>query len=275
MFYEQVQQSVQYLQARMPSRPSIGIILGSGLGALVDDMTDCFTIPYAEIPHFPRSTVAGHAGNLVLGKLGNQTVLAMQGRFHYYEGFSMKELTYPVYVLRGLGIETLLVTNAAGGINRTFAPGDLMLLTDHINLMGTNPLLGPNDERFGPRFPDLSEPYHPHLIAMAQRAADTLGIPCKQGVYLATTGPSYETAAEIRAFAALGADAVGMSTVPEVITANYLGMQVLGISCITNMATGIAETKHTHEEVVRIANESSGRLCTWVRTLIARWDEFH
>lgn len=273
MFYERVMESAAYLTAILPERPTIGIILGSGLGGLVDLMENTTVIPYETIPNFPRSTVAGHAGNLVFGYLGKQAVLAMQGRFHYYEGFSMRDVTYPVYVMKQLGIESLIVTNAAGGINRDFAPGDLMLLTDHINFLGTNPLIGANDERFGPRFPDLSEAYSGALIANAKRVAEKLGITYRTGVYLATTGPSYETAAEIRAFAAMGADAVGMSTVPEVIVANYLGMDVLGISCITNMATGIAVTKHSHAEVVRIANESSARLCSWVKALVERWDQ--
>ena len=273
MFYKQVTDSAAYLRSVLPCRPTIGIILGSGLGGLVDQMDRKTVIPYETIPHFPRSTVAGHAGNLVFGYLGKQSVLAMQGRFHFYEGFSMREVTYPLYVMKQLGIENLIVTNAAGGINRDFAPGDLMLLTDHINFLGTNPLMGPNDERFGPRFPDLSEAYSKGLLRKAEAVAKELEIAYRTGVYLATTGPSYETAAEIRAFSAMGADAVGMSTVPEVIVANYLGMEVLGISCITNLATGIAVTKHSHAEVVRIANESSARLCGWVKALVERWDQ--
>lgn len=273
MFYERVMESTAYLKDRLPRQAQIGIILGSGLGGLVDLMENKTVIPYESIPNFPRSTVAGHAGNLVLGDLGSQTVLAMQGRFHFYEGFSMREVTYPLYVMKQLGIDSLIVTNAAGGINRNFAPGDLMLLTDHINFLGTNPLIGSNDERFGPRFPDLSEAYAAVLIEKAKSIANNLGILYQTGTYLATTGPSYETGAEIRAFAAMGADAVGMSTVPEVIVANYLGMKVLGISCITNMATGIAVAKHSHTEVMRIANESSARLCAWVKALVEQWDQ--
>lgn len=273
MFYKNVSGSAEYISSRLRELPELGIILGSGLGGLVKEIRDAVVIPYEDIPHFPRSTVAGHAGNLVVGNLGGRTVAAMEGRFHYYEGFSMKEVTYPLYVMQLLGVKSLIVTNAAGGINPAFVPGDLMLLTDHINFLGTNPLMGPNDPRFGPRFPDLSEAYSKRLIAGACAVADRLGIAHKQGTYLATTGPSYETAAEIRAFAALGADAVGMSTVPEVIVANYLGMEVLGISCITNMATGIAVNKHSHEEVVRIANESSERLCAWVHALVTGWDQ--
>ena len=272
MFYAKVMESVAFLKDVLPCQPEIGVILGSGLGGLVDLMEEPIFIPYASVPNFPCSTVAGHAGNLVFGKLGTHTVLAMQGRFHYYEGFTMREVTYPIYVMQQLGLRSLIVTNAAGGINREFRPGDLMLLTDHINFLGDNPLIGSNDERFGPRFPDLSEAYSGKLIAIAADTAEQMGISYRTGVYLATTGPCYETAAEIRAFASMGADAVGMSTVPEVIVANYLGMEVLGISCITNMATGIATTKHSHEEVVRIANESSSKLCSWVKHIIENWN---
>ncbi len=268
MFYDRVSESAAYLRAALPILPQIGIILGTGLGGLVDRMEDTTVIPYTDIPNFPRSTVEGHAGNLVCGLLGGRPVLAMQGRFHYYEGFPMREVTYPIYVMKLLGIRTLIVTNAAGGINQDFRPGDLMLLTDHINLLGTNPLIGPNDERFGPRFPDLSEAYSRRLLEQARTAAQALGISWREGVYLATTGPSYETAAEIRAFASLGADAVGMSTVPEVIVANYLGMEVLGISCITNLATGIATVKHSHAEVMHTADLSSQALCSWVEALV-------
>ena len=273
MFYEKVLASAEYIRSRISCQPAIGIILGSGLGALVDIMEDKTIIPYADIPNFPQSTVAGHAGNLVIGRIGSQIVAAMQGRFHYYEGFEMKEVAYPVYVMKLLGIENLIVTNACGGINRSFAPGDLMIIEDYINLLGRNSLIGPNDERFGPRFPDMSEAYSKALIAKAEAAAERLGIEVKHGVYALFSGPCFETAAEIRAYAALGADVVGMSTVPETTAANYLGMKVLGISCITNMATGIAVKKHAHEEVLRIANESSSRLCSWVEQLIRDWDK--
>lgn len=273
MFYDKLMESAEYIRERIKEAPSIGVILGSGLGGLVDVMEDRTVIPYAEIPNFPQSHVAGHAGNLVVGRIGREVVAAMQGRFHFYEGFEMKEVAYPVYVMKLLGVESLIVTNACGGINRSFAPGDLMLLTDYINMLGTNPLVGPNDERLGVRFPDMSEPYSHELMEKAVRAADQLGIAYKKGVYAIFSGPCYETAAEIRAYERLGADAIGMSTVPETIVANYLGMKVLGIACITNMATGIAKEKHTHEEVVRIANESSERLCDWVKRLLADWRE--
>ncbi len=270
-FYDKVKESADYVKSRMNQNPTIGIILGSGLGSLVDIMEDKTVIPYADIPGFPRSHVVGHAGNLVIGRIGTETIAAMQGRFHYYEGFEMKEVTYPVYVMKLLGIEHLIVTNACGGINRNFVPGDLMILTDYINMLGKNSLIGRNDERFGVRFPDMSEAYSQDLIRKAEAAAEKLGIDYKKGVYAIFSGPCYETAAEIRAYAGLGADAIGMSTVPETIAANYLGMKVFGIACITNMATGIATTKHTHEEVVRIANESSSRLCSWVKQILLDW----
>ncbi|MDO5422693.1 MAG: purine-nucleoside phosphorylase [Eubacteriales bacterium] len=272
MFYDMVKESAEYIRQKTERRPTIGVILGSGLGGLVDIMEEKTVIPYSDIPHFPQSRVAGHAGNFVIGRIGNAVVAAMQGRFHFYEGFAMKEVTYPIYVMKLLGIESLLVTNACGGINPSFAPGDLMLLTDYINMLGTNPLIGENDERFGVRFPDMSEAYSRKLIEKAESIADALHIPYKKGVYAIFPGPCYETAAEIRAYARLGADAIGMSTVPETIAANYLGMNVLGIACITNMATGIAKEKHTHEEVVRIANESSQKLCSWVKTIVENWN---
>lgn len=274
-FYDKVKESAEFIQGKIGKKgeaPSIGVILGSGLGSLVDMMEEKTVIPYQEIPNFPQSNVAGHAGNLVIGRIGNKVVAAMQGRFHFYEGFAMKEVTYPIYVMKLLGIEHLVVTNACGGINRSFVPGDLMILTDYINMLGTNPLIGENDERLGVRFPDMSEAYSRELMEMAEKKAEELGIDYKKGVYAIFCGPCYETAAEIRAYERLGADAIGMSTVPETIVANYLGMKVLGIACITNMATGIAKEKHTHEEVVRIANESSDKLCAWVKKMIGEWD---
>ena len=271
MFYEKVKESAQFIESRTALRPTIGIILGSGLGSLVDMMEERTVIPYKEIPNFPQSHVEGHAGNLVIGRIGQEIIAAMQGRFHYYEGFTMKEVTYPIYVMKILGIENLIVTNACGGINRDFAPGDLMLLTDYINMLGNNSLIGENDERFGVRFPDMSEAYSRELMQKAERTAERLGLSYQKGVYAIFSGPCYETAAEIRAYERLGADAIGMSTVPETIAANYLGMKVLGIACITNMATGLAKTKHSHEEVMRIANESSEKLCSWVREIFVEW----
>lgn len=272
MFYEKVKESADFIRERIDKMPSTGVILGSGLGSLVDKMEDKIIIPYKEIPNFPQSSVEGHAGNLVIGRMGKEIVAAMQGRFHFYEGFTMKEVTYPIYVMKLLGVKNLIVTNACGGINRAFVPGDLMLLTDYINMLGNNPLIGENDERLGVRFPDMSEAYSLELLAKAEETAKALGIAYQKGVYAIFSGPCYETAAEIRAYERLGADAIGMSTVPETIVANYLGMKVLGIACITNMATGIAREKHTHEEVVRIANESSSKLCAWVEKLLLDWD---
>lgn len=272
MFYEKVKESADFIRERTDKMPSLGVILGSGLGSLVDIMEEKTVIPYPEIPNFPQSSVAGHAGNLVIGRMGKEIIIAMQGRFHFYEGFTMKEVTYPIYVMKLLGVKNLIVTNACGGINRAFVPGDLMLLTDYINMLGNNPLIGENDERLGVRFPDMSEAYSLELLAKAEETAKALGIAYQKGVYAIFSGPCYETAAEIRAYERLGADAIGMSTVPETIVANYLGMKVLGIACITNMATGIAKEKHTHEEVVRIANESSSKLCAWVEKLLLDWD---
>ncbi len=270
-FYEQVRQAADYIREGTDLRPKTAIILGSGLGELAEHIQDAEIIPYREIPGFPASSVAGHAARLVFGRIGENEVVAMQGRFHYYEGYSMKELCLPLYVLRQLGAEDLVVTNACGAVNAAFAPGDLMLITDHINFSGRNPLMGPNDERFGPRFPDMSEAYDKNLCAFARETAASLEIPLQEGVYAFYSGPSFETAAEIRAYKALGADTVGMSTVPETITAVYLGMRVLGLSCITNMATGIAEKKHSHEEVLLTASKSAERFCALAEALLRDW----
>lgn len=271
MFYEKVKESADFICERISIKPVIGIILGSGLGSLVDHMENKEVLPYSEIPHFPQSHVEGHAGNLVFGTIGNQPLVVMQGRFHYYEGFSMKEVTYPIYVMKLLGVKDLIVTNACGGINRNFKPGDLMIIDDFINTLDVNPLIGDNDERFGVRFPDMSEPYSLALRTKAKNTADRLDIPYREGVYTLFQGPYYETAAEIRMYERAGSDAIGMSTVPETIAANYLGIRVLGIACITNMATGIAKEKHSHEEVVKMANKSSEQLCRWVETLLKEW----
>jgi len=271
--FGKLEETVASVRERTERTPTVGVILGSGLGQLVDRMTDCEAIDYRDLPHFPTTTVAGHAGKLVLGNIGNVQVAALQGRFHYYEGHDMRTVAYPTAFLKHFGVKTLIVSNSAGGINRDFAPGDLMLITDHINLFATNPLIGLNDERLGPRFPDMTEAYSPRLIGIADSAAGEMGLKFRRGVYAGLSGPCYETAAEIRYLAHGGADAVGMSTVPEVIAARYLGLEVLGISCITNMATGIATVKHAHEEVVRIANEASERFCAVVAATIARLGE--
>ena len=271
MYYDDVQRAAAFVMQQTAYRPEIAVILGSGLGDFVNRMERAEMIPYAAIPGFPASDVAGHADQLVFGRIGGREVAGMQGRFHYYEGFTMKQLTFPVFVLRQLGVKNLIVTNACGGINESFAPGDLMLITDHINLLGNNPLIGPNDERFGPRFPDMSEVYDRRLIKHAKDTAKELSIAVREGVYALFPGPCYETAAEIRAYKVLGADAIGMSTVPEATAARYLGMNVLGIACITNMATGISKTKHSHAEVLAIANASSKRFCSLIEGILLNW----
>lgn len=267
--YNKVLESADYIKNHTTyKRYDVAIVLGSGLGKLIDSLEDKEYVYYKDIPHFPQSTVAGHEGRLVLGTVNGVTVLAMQGRFHYYEGYTMKEVTYPIYVMKLLGIEKLILTNACGGINLTFEPGTLMLITDFINLFGDNPLIGVNDERFGARFVDMSEPYDLKWIEKASIIGDTLNVNYKQGIYAGFIGPYYETAAEILSIKTQGADAVGMSTVPETIAANYLGLRVLGISCITNMATGIQKQKHSHQRVVEIAEKSSVSLCQWVTKII-------
>lgn len=234
--------------------PKVGIVLGSGLGGLADQIEQPCVLPYRDLPGFVPSTAPGHAGQLLLGHIGTVPVVCMQGRLHYYEGYRMEDIIFPVRVMKALGVQVLILTNAAGGVNLSYRPGDLMLLTDHINLLGTNPLIGPNDEETGPRFPDLSHVYTPALRKLALQAADECGISLQQGVYLAATGPSYETPAEIRMFRTLGADAVGMSTVPEAIAAAHCGLQVLGFSLITNMGAGILDQPLSSEEVIRTAD---------------------
>ncbi|MDR5710437.1 MAG: purine-nucleoside phosphorylase [Armatimonadota bacterium] len=266
--WERVQEATSAIEERVRIRPEIGIVLGTGLGALVEHVERAGTVPYAEIPHFPRPTVEGHAGELVLGSLEGKSVAILRGRVHLYEGHSPQEVVFPVRVLHGLGCRLLLVSNAAGGLNREWRAGDLMVISDHINLQGTNPLLGPNDERLGPRFPDMSRAYDPELVALAERCALEERIPLRRGVYVAVLGPSYETPAELRMLRLLGADAVGMSTVPEVIAARHLGMRVLGISAITDMATGEVVQPVTHEEVLRVARELEPRFVRLVRRIL-------
>ena len=236
-------------------KPEIGIILGSGLGELADEYCDC-AISYNDIPNFIKSTVKGHKGRLVFAEINGKKVVMMQGRNHFYEGHKMSEITFPVKVMRKLGVKTLILTNAAGAVNESFRPSDLMIITDHINNMGSNPLIGPNDDTLGERFPDMSEVYKKYLIEIAENCAKKLGIEIQKGVYWANSGPSYETPAEINAYRMLGADAVGMSTVPEAIVANYCGMDILGISCITNSASSSTGAKLSHEEVVETANKA-------------------
>jgi len=266
--YEKAQRSADLIKIRIKKRPKIAVVLGSGLGDLISCFTEKEELKYSEIPFFPVSTVKGHKGALLAGNLEGKEVFALEGRIHFYEGYSMQEVCFPFYVLKLLGVEKVILTNACGGVNYRFAPGELMLITDFINMMGSNPLIGRNDERFGPRFPDMTEPYSNELLSLAKKVAGEREIPYKEGVYLSFMGPCYETAAEIRAFASMGADAVGMSTVPETIVCNYLGIKVLAIGCITNMATGIQTVKHSHERVLEIAQKSGDTLSEWLRGVI-------
>ncbi len=246
---EKIEEARHFLKWSGCDQPEFGLILGSGLGELAEEITDSITVDYKDIPHWGVSTVAGHAGKLVYGNLGGHKVLALQGRFHYYEGNPMEVVTFPVRVMKALGCEGVIVTNAAGGIG--YGPGTLMAITDHINMTGTNPLIGPNLDDFGPRFPDMSKAYTPEYRQIAHEVAEKAGIKLDDGVYIGVSGPTYETPAEIRAFKTLGADAVGMSTVPEVIVAAHSGLKVLGISAITNHAAGFQEELN-HEEVVEV-----------------------
>lgn len=247
---QEIKQSAEFMKEKVKNLPEIGLILGSGLGVLADEIENPVKIPYEDIPNFPVSTVEGHAGQLVFGTLKGANVAAMQGRFHFYEGYDMKKVTFPVRVLKEMGVKTIIVTNAAGGVNESFQPGDLMIISDHINNMGTSPLIGPNDSDLGVRFPDMSQAYSRDLRTLAKNAASELGIKVQEGVYVGNTGPAYETPAEVRLARVLGGDAVGMSTVPEVIVANHAGMNVLGISCISNMAAGILDQPLSHDEVM-------------------------
>lgn len=252
--FDNAKKAASYLENKGIENVEVGLILGSGLGELADEIENPIVIPYTEIPSFPVSTVAGHAGQLVYGTLGGKRVLALQGRFHYYEGYSMNEVTFPVRVMRFLGTESIIVTNAAGGVNKEFSPGDLMLITDHINSFGTNPLIGPNDEQFGVRFPDLTQAYDLDYQNIAKEVANELELSLKEGVYYGVTGPTYETPAEVRMIQKVGGDAVGMSTIPEVIVARHAGMRVVGISCISNLAAGMGETLN-HEDVIEVTTK--------------------
>jgi purine-nucleoside phosphorylase len=261
------------IRKRTQLQPSVGLILGSGFSPLADAVEDGVSIPYDEIPHFPVATVAGHLGRLILGRLEGREVVVMQGRVHYYEGYSMAETTFPVRLMQVLGIETLFVTNAAGGLVKEFRAGDLMLITDHINLIGMgglNPLRGPNLDEFGPRFPDMSHPYDPHLQALARQAAAEADIPLQEGVYVCLAGPSFESPADVRFLRLIGADAVGMSTVPEVIVARHGGTRVLGISGISNVlpAEGAPPAETTHEEVLEAGQMLAPRLEAVVRGVL-------
>jgi len=251
--YDATKACADWLTERIPRAPKMALVLGSGLGFLADSFEDPTAIDYHDIPNFPQTSVIGHAGRLVFGHFEGHDVVAMQGRFHSYEGFSPQEIAFPIRVMKLLGCERLLVTNSAGGVNSDYYPGDLMLIRDHINLTGANPLEGPNDERFGPRFPDMSDPYSFGLRRIAMDVARERGQRLRTGVYASVRGPSYETPAEVRMLRRMGADAVGMSTVFEVITARHTGIEILGISCITNMASGLSEEELSHDEVTETA----------------------
>lgn len=265
------EESAAWVQTRYPHPISVVAVLGSGLGDLAETLQNAVQVPYTDIPGFPASTVVGHAGKLCLGEFAPGLHSAcLQGRFHFYEGHPMEKVIYPLRVLKLLGAKTLIVTNSAGGINPNFKAGDLMLIEDHINLMGCNPLVGENLEAFGPRFPDMSEAYTPRLRELAQRKAQALGIPLQKGVYCAVSGPSYETPAEVRMIRMLGGDAVGMSTVPEVIVANQMGMQVLGISCITNTAAGVVPGHRlSHQEVIEAAEKAKIHFSKLLQSVVA------
>jgi purine-nucleoside phosphorylase len=252
-YFDRVQQAADWIRERVAATPGVAIVLGSGLGDFAAVLRDSATLPYTAIPNWPASAVVGHAGTLVVGTHQGRPVAALSGRAHYYEGHDLRTVTFGTRVMGALGVRTLILTNAAGGINLDFKPGTLMLMEDHINLMGSNPLVGPNDERFGPRFPDMTEVYSTRLRALAEEAARAASVPLARGVYVGLHGPSYETPAEIRFLRTIGADAVGMSTVPEAIVARHMGLEVLGISCITNAAAGVLPTPLVHDEVMEVA----------------------
>jgi purine-nucleoside phosphorylase len=265
-----MQEAVAYIRGATVREPRVAVVLGSGLGAFADELADPITVPYSAIPGWPASTASGHAGKLVFGKLGRLDVAVMAGRAHLYEGYTPAQVTMGVRVLHRLGARSVVFTNAAGGINLSYRPGALVLIADHINLQGSHPLIGPNDDAEGPRFPDMSEAYSLAYRALAHQAAEQLKIHLAEGVYAALTGPSYETPAEIRYLRTIGADLVGMSTVPEVIVANYLGMQVLAISCVTNMAAGILPQKLDHKEVIETGYRVRDTLIRFLKALLPK-----
>jgi len=268
--YDRAEEAARMIRARRDVQAQVAIVLGSGLGAFADELTDSTSIRYDEIPSFARATVEGHAGRLVIGKTNNVTVAAMQGRFHFYEGYSLEEVTFPIRVLKLLGVRTLILTNAAGSLNTEFTPGSLMVITDHINLIGVNPLIGPNDDRFGPRFPDLTSVYARRLQDIVINEANAIGLDMRRGIYAALSGPSYETPAEIHMVRTLGADAVGMSTVPEAIVARHMNMEVIGISCITNLAAGVSNRPVDHSQVIAVGERVRAEFTELLRRVVAR-----
>jgi purine-nucleoside phosphorylase len=260
--------AAKFIQRKTKLRPNIALVLGSGLGAFADELSHAVRIPYAKIPHFPRSTAIGHAGQLVLGSVEGIDVVAMQGRVHFYEGDSIKDVAFPIRVLVRMGVKAVILTNAAGGIKKDFTQGRLVVISDHINLQGANPLIGPNDEHFGPRFPDMSTAYDKKFRELTLAEGRRLGINLGEGVYAALAGPNYETPAEIRYLRSIGADLVGMSTVPEVVAARHSGMRVLGISCVTNAAAGILDQPLDHREVLETAERIKGQFIGLLRAVI-------
>jgi purine-nucleoside phosphorylase len=269
--YEKASETAQFIKQRIGARmPRAAVVLGSGLGGVAEAVTDPVQLRYSDIPHFVHSTVDGHEGSLIIGGCGGVDVALMKGRFHVYEGYSMQQVAFPVRVFSRMGIETLVLTNAAGGCGSHLHTGSLMLITDHINLMGDNPLMGPNDERFGPRFPDMTGVYTPAYISLAHEVAREMGIVLAEGVYLGLRGPSYETPAEVRMLKKLGADALGMSTVPEATVARHCGMKVLGISCITNLAAGMTEGAIEHQEVIEIGTKTGRQLAELILRIVPR-----
>jgi len=268
--YESAARAAQFIRSRANADVSVGIVLGSGLGAFAEDLEHPVLIPYGEIPGFAHATVEGHAGRLVIGSAEGVNVAAMQGRFHFYEGYRLEDVTFPIRVLKLLGVRTLILTNAAGSLNTELSPGSLMVISDHINLMGVNPLIGPNDERFGPRFPDLTSTYEPALQTIVIEEAKAVDVEMRRGVYAALSGPSYETPAEIHMVRTLGADAVGMSTVPEAIVARHMDMQVIGISCITNLAAGVSNRPVDHSQVIATGERVRVQFTELIRRVIAR-----
>ncbi|MBU1143431.1 MAG: purine-nucleoside phosphorylase [Firmicutes bacterium] len=265
---EMMNESIAYIRKYTTLTPQIGLILGSGLGSLTDEMTDSVEIPFESIPHYAKPTVEGHSGKLVIGNLNGVIVAALSGRYHFYEGYPLNVVTYPVRILGLLGVKKLILTNACGAVNMNFKPGELMLISDHLNLTFYNPLIGKNIDEFGPRFPDASEIYTKNLREVAKNAANELDIKLQEGVYAWWTGPSYETPAEIKMIRILGGDAIGMSTVPEALVASHMGMDILGISCLTNMASGILPQKLSHQEVLDVAKEVKTRFQTLVKKIV-------
>jgi purine-nucleoside phosphorylase len=268
--YERAQEAARLIRSRTSAEVSVAIVLGSGLGAFAEDLTKATEIRYDEIPGFARATVEGHAGRLVIGKAGDVTVAAMQGRFHFYEGYSLQDVTFPIRVLKLLGVRTVVLTNAAGSLNVEFTPGSLMVISDHVNLLGDNPLRGENDEQFGPRFPDMTTVYAPEFQNVVIEAGSAMGIELRRGIYAALSGPSYETPAEIHMVRTLGADAVGMSTVPEAIVARHMGMNVVGISCITNLAAGVSNRPIDHSQVMAIGERVRGDFTELLRRIVPK-----